>query len=538
MLSTRKSVAQVLVDTLVELGVKRAYGLPGDSVNPVVDALRVNPRISFVHTTREDSAALAASFEAKLTGQVVVCLGAAGPGAVLLLNGLYDAKMDHAPVLAITGQIETEFLGLDYSKEVNTLKLFDDVASYNVQLTNPVSAHHIVKRAYREALEGQGVSHISAPVDVLKQDVELQPASITPTPPSPPQSVDVGALVDQIDRCERPLILVGRGGYGCGTEISEFADTIGAPIMYSLNGKGVVDDSDPKVLGGIGVLGTQPSFEALANADLLILLGCSFPHFWYMPRGLRIVQVDSNPRNLGKRYALAAGCVCDVKHFLAAAKPKPKDKKFYDELKYVKAQWDAKMREAEESHSRPIKPQRLMAQLSRNVSRDTPVVVDVGSILVWASRNFHAKSNQKVLSSAWYGSMGVGVPGSLGVALSSGKPTLAIVGDGGMNMSALELATAKRYGAPIKVVVANNGKLSMIKFEQEMAGYQEWATVLPNPDYVRLAESMGIKARTVEDPRELGDAVSWLLEDNEPAVLDVHVDGDEPPLPAELPRIE
>jgi len=535
---SKKAVAQVLIDTLAELGVKRAYGIPGDSINPLVEALRRNPGVQLVHVTREDSASIASSFEAKFTQEASLCFGAAGPGAVLLLNGLYDAKMDHAPVIAITGQIESAFLGLEYSKEVNTNKLFDDVALYNVQLTNPNSAKHLVMKAYREAILGKGVSHISAPVDILKMEVEEDVSSITPKPVEPSYVINPESAERLINESERPLILVGRGCYGAGERISKFAEAIGAPIVYSLFGKGVLDDFDHKVMGGIGILGTEPSFEALNRTDLLIVLGSSFPHYWYFPSDLKVLQVDANPSNLGKRYRVTAGYVCDVKAFLESVRPKNKERKFYEELKPIKQKWREKMKEKEDSNAKPIKPQRVMRELSLHTTKDTPIVVDVGSLLVWAARNFYAKTGQRVLFSAWYGSMGVAVPAAIGVSLASSSDTLAIVGDGGMNMSALELTTAKRYGAAIKVVVFNNEKLSMIKFEQEMAGYPEYATKLLNPDYVTLSESMGVKAMRVEEPKELSDSIRQFFELKGVALLDVRVDGDESPLFAEFTRIE
>ncbi|QXJ35287.1 thiamine pyrophosphate-dependent enzyme [Saccharolobus shibatae] len=527
------SVAEIIVKTLVKAGVKRIYGIPGDSIDPLMDAIRRNKEIKYVQVRHEEGAAFAASVEAKLTGSVTACMGTSGPGSIHLLNGLYDAKMDHAPVVALTGQVESDMLGHDYFQEVNMVKLFDDVAVYNQIVINPKNAGYLIWRAIHEAKSKSGVSHLNLPVDILRMDGEEYDADLDP-PKVSYDYPDIDKAVELIDKSKSPVVMIGGGTKGYSQLISQFSERIGAPVIYALNGKGVLSDFDERVMGGIGLLGTKPSVEALDKTDLLILLGTSFPYVNFLPKGVDVIQVDSNPSNIGKRVRATVEFVGDVSDFLSKILPrvKEKDDKFYVRMKDSKEKWFNELNKKESDMSKPMKPQMVAYELSK-VFTEGVVVVDTGNVTMWGARNFRASGNQRFVFSAWLGSMGIGVPGAVGASFVYDK-VLALVGDGGFAMTMMELITAKKYSRPIKVVVFNNSKLGMIKFEQEVMGYPEWGVDLYNPDFSKLAEAIGIKGITVEDPKDLPSAIKEMSESEEPFVLNAIVDPNERPMPPKL----
>lgn len=529
-----KTVADVVVETLVELGVERIYGIPGDSIDPLMDSIRRNGRLQYVQVRHEEGAAMEAAFEAKLTGKPVACMGTSGPGSIHLLNGLYEAKMDHVPVIVLTGQVETDLLGHDYFQEVNINKLFDDVSLYNSQIMHPDNAQYIVWRAFRESLVRGGVSHVAMPVDVLRMESHNQGVINYNGEPEPSYSIDPAPANDMINRSNRPAIFIGRGAHGLTEEIYELSETIGAPIIFALNGKGIVDDNDDKVMGGLGLLGSRASVEVMKKVDLLILIGTSFPYSTFFPKDVKTIQVDSNRLNIGKRFHADLPYICSAAEFLKAIRPKEKNEKFYTQFRKFKEDWVQDMKKSEEDKSNPIKPERVAAILSRYADEDSVVVVDTGNVTVWGMRNFRGGTKHTYLFSPWLGSMGVGIPGAVGASFATDRQVVAMVGDGSFAMSMMELLTARKYKRPIKVIAFNNSKLGMIKFEQEVMGFPEWGVDLTNPDFSKLAESMGLKGIRVDKNEQLEDGIKELLSSEGPAVLDVVVDSDEKPMPPRL----
>ncbi len=528
------SVAEVVVETLVKMGVKRIYGIPGDSIDPLMDAIRRNGKLQYVQVRHEEGAALEAAFEAKLTHEPVACMGTSGPGSIHLLNGLYEAKMDHAPVIALTGQVETDLQGHDYFQEVNINKLFDDVSLFNAQIANPDNAEYLVWRACRESKVKGGVSHLALPVDVLRMDSKSQGELSFDPMPVPDYSIDASVADRLIDQSRKPLIFIGRGALGMTEELDRLAERIGAPIIYALNGKGIVDDADPKVVGTLGLLGTKSSVEAMKRTDLILFLGTSFPYHKFLPKGVKSIQVDMDPLNIGKRFHSDVPYVCTVEKFLESINPKEKDNKFYREMSGFKEDWISDMRKIEEDDAKPIKPERVAATLARHAARDAVVVVDTGNVTVWGLRNFRSGTGHTYLFSPWLGSMGVGIPGAVGASFATDRQVIALVGDGSFAMTMMELITARKYGRNVKIVVFNNSKLGMIKFEQEVMGYPEWGVDLLNPDFAALAESIGLTGIGVDEPGELEGKIKQFLSVKGPAVLDVKVDGDERPMPPRL----
>jgi Thiamine pyrophosphate-requiring enzymes [acetolactate synthase, pyruvate dehydrogenase (cytochrome), glyoxylate carboligase, phosphonopyruvate decarboxylase] len=527
-----KSAADVIVETLVEAGVERVYGVPGDSIDPIVDALRRNESIKYVQVRHEEGAAFAASAEAKLTSKLTACMGTSGPGSIHLLNGLYDAKMDHAPVVALTGQVESDLLGTDYFQEVDLVKLFDDVAIFNHMLVNPKTAGMLAARAAKEALIKRGMAHLNLPVDLLREDGgEAQHIIV----PKLVYSANVDQAVEAIDSSERPVVFIGGGTRGTTDLLNAFAEKIGAPVVYALNGKGVLPDADPKVMGGIGLLGTRPSVEALGKTDLLIMLGTSFPYVKFLPIKTKVMQVDIDPSNLGKRVPVDLPVVASTDAFLRAINGKVKEKgdKFYEQMRHSKEEWLKDLSKDEESDKKPMKPQRVAATLSKYAPKDSVVAVDTGNVTMWGARNFKA-SGQTFLFSAWLGSMGFSMPAAVGAAMAGSPHVLALAGDGGFVMTMTELITAKKYSLPVKVVVFNNSKLGMIKFEQEVMGYPEWGVDLYNPDFELLAKSVGAGGATVEDPKDLESAVKEMFQYEGPFLLNAVVDPNERPMPPKM----
>jgi len=526
-----KNVAEIIVDTLVKAGVKRIYGIPGDSIDPLMDAIRKNKEIQYIQVRHEEGAAFAASVESKLTGNLTACMGTSGPGSIHLLNGLYDAKMDHASVIALTGQVESDMLGHDYFQEVNMVKLFDDVSVFNQMIVNPKNAGYLVWRAIHEAKTKKGVSHLNLPVDILRMEGEQFDGNLEV---KVSYSVNVDSAVDLINESKNPVVMIGGGARDSSELLNKFAEKIGSPIIYALNGKGILSDYDEKVMGGIGLLGTKPSVDALNKSDLLILLGTSFPYVSFLPNDTKVIQVDINPENISKRIRANVSLVCTVEDFIKSVldKIKEKDEKFYIKMKSQKEKWFNELKNVEDENSIPIKPQKVASKLSETFTEGI-VVIDTGNVTMWGARNFKASGKQRFVFSTWLGSMGVGVPGAVGASFVSNN-VLALVGDGGFAMTMMELITAKKYSRPIKVVIFNNSKLGMIKFEQEVMGYPEWGVDLYNPDFSKLAESIGIEGIRIEDPKDLDEGLKKLKESKGPFVMDVVVDPNERPMPPKL----
>ncbi|BDB98290.1 pyruvate oxidase [Saccharolobus caldissimus] len=527
------SVAEVIIKVLEDSGIQRIYGIPGDSIDPLVDAIRKS-KVKYVQVRHEEGAAFAASVEAKITGKPSACMGTSGPGSIHLLNGLYDAKMDHAPVIALTGQVESDMIGHDYFQEVNLTKLFDDVAVYNQILINPENAEYIIRRAIREAISKRGVAHINLPVDTLRKSSEYKGSKNTEVG-KVKYSIDFSRAKELIKESEKPVLLIGGGTRGLSKEINRFAEKIGAPIIYALNGKGILPDLDPKVMGGIGLLGTKPSIEAMDKADLLIMLGTSFPYVNFLNKSAKVIQVDIDNSNIGKRLDVDLSYPIPVAEFLNIDVEEKSDK-FYKELKGKKEDWLDSISKQENNLDKPMKPQRVAYIVSQKCKKDAVIVTDTGNVTMWTARHFRASGEQTFIFSAWLGSMGIGVPGSVGAsfAVENKRQVISFVGDGGFTMTMMEMITAKKYDLPVKIIVYNNSKLGMIKFEQEVMGYPEWGVDLYNPDFIKIAESIGFKGFRLEEPKEAEEIIEDFLNTKGPALLDAIVDPNERPMPPKL----
>jgi pyruvate oxidase len=538
-----KTVAEVLWDTLVEHGVEFVFGIPGDSIDPLLDSLRRDRRIRFIQVRHEEAGAFMASAYAKKTGRLGVCMGTAGPGAIHLLNGLYDAKMDHAPVLALTGQVGLPYIGSDYFQEVDLIHLFEDVALYDYQVADASQIALMAGQACRTAIAKRGVAHLSFPFEVSMQKVHgtqiRYPVVRRQTDSVPTEELLVEA-VRRIERAERPVILAGKGARACRNALLAFAERGSIPVVNTLPGKGVIPDEHPLSLGGLGLLGAKPAHTAMERTDLCIMVGTSYPYLEFLPKAAQMIQIDWEASQVGKRYPVDIGLVGSAEPTLRlltkAMHPRPQDA-WADHLHAERLHWFEeidKQAEARVHQGRGVHPQWVADRLSHLVDADANIAIDVGNSLVWMARNFRIRDHGWLVSS-WLGSMGFGMPAAIAAKLAEpDRQSIAAVGDGGFAMLMADFVTAVKYQLPIVVVVFNNQRLGMIKFEQEVHGMPEFGTDLWNPDFSQFAEGAGGKGIRVDRAEDVETAIGRALSWEVPTVVDIATDPDEKPLP---PRI-
>jgi pyruvate oxidase len=537
----RKKAGEMLVDLLIEWGVDHIYGMPGDSINSFIEPLRkAKDKIKFIQVRHEEAGALAAAAYAKLTGKLGVCTAIAGPGAIHLLNGLYDAKLDHVPVLALAGQVESDLLGTDFFQEVNLERMFDDVAVYNQRIMSAEQLPVVLNQAIRAAYTKKGVSVLTIPDDIPRFEVERETritSSFFVESIAMPRKEDLQKALEIIDKAERPVILAGRGTHGARETLLSFAEQIGAPIVLTLPGKGVIPDKHPYCLGGLGLIGTKPAYLAMQETDALIMIGTSYPFTGFLPDKCATIHIDIDPYQIGKRYPVDAGLAGDTTKTLQWLMDKLGRKDNHSFLTKCQAnmdKWWENMALEEENEAIPIKPQRVIRALQAVASDDAVLSCDVGNVTVWTARHFHM-TNQKFILSSWLATLGCGLPGAIaGKIAFPEKQVFAICGDGGFGMTMNDFVTAVKYKLPIKVIVLNNHKIAMIKFEQEVMGNLEYETDLTNPNFAKYAEACGGIGYRVERPEELMPALTQAMTQDKPCIIDVVVDADEAPMPATI----
>ncbi|NGQ96536.1 pyruvate oxidase [Brevibacillus sp. SYP-B805] len=536
-----KKAGEVLVDLLIEWGVDHIYGMPGDSINSLIEPLRrARDKIKFIQVRHEEAGALAAAAYAKLTGKLGVCMAIAGPGAIHLLNGLYDAKLDKVPVLAITGQVETDLLGTDAFQEVNLERMFDDVAVYNQRIMSAEQLPAVVNQAIRTAYTKKGVAVLTIPDDIPKFEVKgeaRRTSSFVVQSEILPQTADLIRAKQVLEEAKKPVILAGRGARGAREQLLAFAEKLAAPIVLTLPGKGVIPDEHPLCLGGLGLIGTRPSYEAMQEADTLVMVGTSFPFTGFLPDEARTIQIDTDPAQIGKRYPVHVGLAGDAGRTLAwlaqEISPRP-DRSFLERCQAHMKKWWAKMEREEEDQAVPLKPQHVMWALQQVMPSDAVLSVDVGNVTVWAARHLRLTQQQMILSS-WLATLGCGLPGAIAAKIAyPHKQVFAVCGDGGFAMTMSDFVTAVKYDLPLVAIVLNNHKIAMIKFEQEVMGNVEYATDLTNPHFARFADACGGVGFRVEKPEELLPAMRQAVLLNKPCIIDVVVDANEAPMPAKI----
>jgi pyruvate dehydrogenase (quinone) len=546
----RATAADVIVDRLIDWGVDVVFGLPGDGINGIMEALRTRQsRIRFVQVRHEESAAFMACGYAKYTGRLGVCLATSGPGAIHLLNGLYDAKLDGAPVLAITGQTYHDLLGTHYQQEVDLLALFKDVAVFDQELMGAVHALPLVDAACRAALGANGVAHITCPVDLQEQRVGDDErsdrnvkgkAAATWTPPIVvPRDADIRSAAQILNAGSKTAILAGHGALGARQELEMIADRLAAPIIKPLLGKAVVADTSPYTTGGIGLLGTLPSELALEECDSLLIVGSSFPYTEYYPKpdAASAVQIDRDSERIGLRFPVDAGLVGDAAETLRALLPLldyREDRTFLDTAQERMTAWRELMHERETGEDVPLKPALIARTLSDLLDNDAVISTDSGTITTWIARHLDIRGTQQFALSGNLATMAPGLPYAIAAQIAyPERQCVAFVGDGGFTMLMGEFATAVKYELPITVVVIKNNTLGMIKWEQMVfLGNPEYGVELHPIDFVRFAEACGGVGFRCEKPDEVRPAIEAALHLNKPAIVEAVVDPYMPPLPA------
>jgi pyruvate oxidase len=534
--STDINVCEALLDILTDYGVKYIFGIPGDSINELIEAIRKQNKIKFIHVMHEEAGAFAASTQAKLTGELSVCVGTAGPGAIHLLNGLYDAKLDHAPVLAITGQIDTALLGTKYHQEVNLMALFQDVSCFNQTIVNPHQMPEIATLACQTAIGKKGVAHLSIPFNISTQkvkDFNKKKNIIKNKTRISPLADDLNKAADLINRSQKPCILAGIGARQAAAVLLKFADLINAPIVKALRGKDILPDIHPLVLGGIGLLGTEPSYSAIKECDLLISIGSDFPyHEFYPDMDVPTIQIDNDPEQIGKRHPVTVPLVGDAIVTLTELLPlviNKIDNSFLHNCQLHMKNWLKDQDELELSDHTPIHPQSLSRFISEASDDNAIICCDTGAVTVWAARNFRLKGAQRFTLSGGLASMAYGLPAAIGAQLLfPKKQVIALCGDGGFAMLMSDFATAVKYALPVKIFIFNNSKLGLIQMEQEAAnGNPEFETDLHNPDYDAFAKICGGEGYTVRNISELTAVVPKAFFSPKPCIINVYVNPEE-----------
>jgi pyruvate dehydrogenase (quinone)/pyruvate oxidase len=546
------TTADILVDRLIDWGVRVVFGLPGDGINGIMEALRTRQeRITFVQVRHEEAAAFMATGYAKYTGQLGVCLATSGPGAIHLLNGLYDAKLDGAPVLAITGQTYHDLIGMHYQQEVDLLSLFKDVAGYNQQVLGAAHAEGLIDAACRTALATRSVAHVTCPVDIQEQalkddekskkNVEGHTSDIWRAPIVVPRADDVRAAADVLNAGKKTVILAGQGALGATDELEQLAELMAAPIVKPLLGKATVPDDSPYTTGGIGLLGTAPSEDAMEQADTLLMVGTSFPYMEYYPKHERCrgVQIDRDATRIGLRFPVEVGLCGDAKATLQAMLPlvaRRADRSFLERAQAGMKEWRELMHTRTHRDETPVKPQVIADTLNDLLDSTAIISTDSGTITTWAARHIQMKRGQLFSCSGNLATMAPGLPYAIAAKVAyPDRQSVAFVGDGGFTMLMGEFATAVKYRLPIKVVIIKNNVLGMIKWEQMVfLGNPEYGVSLEPIDFVRFAEACGGIGFRCERPDEVRGALEAMMLADGPALCEAVVDPFEPPMPAKV----
>jgi thiamine pyrophosphate-dependent acetolactate synthase large subunit-like protein len=544
------TTADVLFERLTGWGVDVVFGLPGDGINGFFEALRTHQeKIRFIQVRHEEGAAFAACGYAKFSGRLGVCIATSGPGAIHLLNGLYDAKMDGAPVLAITGQTYHDMMGMRYQQEVNLLNLFSDVTVFNQQVMGPAHAHALVDAACRAALGARGVAHINCCNDWQEKstsDEGLSPANIKGhtskawTPPIVvPQAESLASAASLLNGGKKTVILAGQGALGAGAELEQVADTLAAPIVKALLGKAVVPDDSPYTTGGIGLLGTLPSELAMEECDSLLIAGSSFPYMQFLPEPdqARAAQIDRDPTRIGLRYPIDVGLTGDAKATLQALLPlleRRPDRSFLEQAQARMVKWRELMSEREQRDDVPLKPQAVARHVNDLLADDAIITTDSGTITTWAARHLNIRRGMKFSCSGTLATMAPGLPYANGAQVAfPDRQVVAFVGDGGFTMLMMEFVTAVKHKLPIKVIIIKNNVLGQIKWEQMVfLGNPEYGVALQPIDFVQFAHACGGVGFRCETPDEVRPALEAAFAAKGPALVEAIVDPFEPPQPA------
>jgi pyruvate dehydrogenase (quinone) len=546
------TTADLLLETLRDWGVEVVFGLPGDGINGIIEGLRKRQKdIRFVRVRHEEAAALAACGYAKVTGKLGVCLATTGPGAIHLLNGLYDAKMDGAPVLAITGLPFHDLVGTFTQQDVATDRLFSDVALFSERVMGPAHVENVVDLACRTALAYRGVAHVAVPVDVQVMDANERKRSRRNIPhhagviaidqATVPRPSALRGAATILNNGKKVAILAGQGALGAEDELESVAELLAAPVVKALLGKSALPDSSEYTTGTAGLLGTRPSQTALASCDTLLIVGSSFPYIEFLPKPAQAmaVQIDIDPKRIGLRHPIELGLVGDARATLRALIPhlRRKDERgFLTDVQRGMKEWWELMRAQASRMDRPMKPQVVAHGLGEILANDAIVCADTGTVTTWWARHIPVKRVQFHTVSGTLATMACALPYAIGAQVAyPDRQVIAIAGDGGMAMLMAEFATCVQLDLPIKVIVLSNRTLGMIKWEQMVfLGNPEYGCELSPIDFAAFARACGGVGFRIEDPREAQATLEKALAAEGPVIVDAIVDPIEPPLPPKV----
>ena len=540
-----QTVAHTLVDVLEKIGVTHIFGLIADSLNPIGDAVR-HSKIEWIGVRHEEGAALAAAGQAKLTGRLGVCCGSTGPGSTHLVAGLYEACRDHAPVLALSGQMPRQLQGLDYFQATDPDLLFRDVSLYTETISSPAQAPAVIHQAIATAYAGRGVAHLTLPVDVLTARTEGSVASLATLRPRPEifaSEADIAEMGRRIDEAGTIVIMCGAGCHGAAEELRALSDRLKAPLIHSVKGKDIMPYDDPRWMGGIGMIGTKADYHAVMDCDLFLMLGTDYPYSEFLPRKGTVIQVDERARVIGRRAPTELGIIGSVrptvKSLLDKAKPKS-DSRFFEVVTAQRKKWDEMLdKQSDPARSKDrIHPQAVARAVSDLAARDAVFTIDTGLNTLWSGNWIRQSGEQRIIGSFNNGAVGTALGQANGIqALDRSRQVIALCGDGGFNMLMCEFLTAVHHKLPVKAVVYNNSSLGLITLEAEGMGLPAWKKAIdfPNPDYATLARACGAVGFKAEQPGELHDAIRNALNANGPAIVDCVVSADELP---NLPHID
>ncbi len=546
-----KTAGDVIVETLLNWGVDTIFGIPGDGINGLIESLRKNQdKIKFIQTRHEEAAAFAACGFAKVTNRLGVCMATSGPGAIHLLNGLYDAKMDGQPVLAITGLQFHDLIGTHTQQDVALDKLFMDVSVYNERIMGAAHAQNITELACRTALARKGVAHITIPVDIQDQEVKDDVRSMRNKPNHVSNEFAIGArrpttqelqeAAEILNSGKKIAILAGRGALHAGKQLEHVAELLGAPIIKSLLGKSCVPDDSPYTTGGLGLLGTLPSEDAMEECDTLLIVGSSLPYieFYPKPGQAKCVQLDIDPVRISLRYPANVALVGDTVESLNALIPllKPKGKAFLERAQKGMKEWQETLEARGTAKDVPMKPQVVGYELGRRIPPNAIVTSDSGTNTTWWARYVPSLAGAMHTCSGNLATMACGFPYAIGAQVAfPDRPVIAFVGDGGFTMLMGELATCVKYKLPIKIFIIKNSELGQIKWEQMVfLGNPEYVTGLQDIDFAMVAKGFGVPSFTIKTPTECGHIVESALATPGPVLVEAIVDANEPPMPAKI----
>jgi pyruvate dehydrogenase (quinone) len=546
-----KQISDLIVERLIEWGVDTIFGFPGDGVDGFFESLRTHAdKLQFIQVRHEEAAAFAAVGYAKYTGRIGVCCATSGPGGVHLLNGLYDAKCDQQPVLAITGHTFSDLIGMDYQQDVDLDKLYMDVAFFNERVMSAPHAVNVVDMAVRTAYGRRGVSHICIPKDIQEWPVsDKHRSNANPahhsgdwrvTPSAKPAQLLIQSAADVINKGSKVVIFAGRGALGCSEELAQLAETVGGPVVKPLLGKAVLPDRSPYTTGGLGLLGTAPSVDAMEECDTLIMIGTSFPYIEFLPKPgqAKCVQIEIDPTRIGLRHQVEVALVGDAKATLTALLPllKPKNQKFLKKSQERMKSWFELMEERGTRKDMPMKPQVVTHTLNRLLKDDAIVSSDSGTIATWTARYVDIRGSMQFSLSGSLATMANGLPYSIGAAVAyPGRQVVCVVGDGGLTMLMGEIATLVKYKLRVCVIVIKNNVLGQIKWEQMiLEGNPEFGVQLQPIDFAAVATACGAKGFTIERPEHAEQVLREALAHDGPSVVQAVVDPNEPPMPGKI----